>query len=651
MPTTDTTVGRLKLVHPDLGHDGGAALHTKVRNGWTKIGDMMNSRFFTVDGLADTASQDFEHNFKVAFGEVRWILYLRDTGTGELTRIDSGSTPPVSDFTVVATPGFLTTQIRVTNNSGSARDLALVVVHGRGSEQLNDLDDVDLTTPPEDGQALVWDGSTFVPGASGDSSFKLQSITDPNAVIKGGIYKLDSGITLVTYDGVTYGADISPNLDTVLGGNPTDATVYSLYVDRLLLGAPVTIASGKYKGLTATPVLSTNLHLSTTQPESKNPSRYVPIGWIRSADTGTVWSGTGAAFGTFAQRSHDTVAAFISQTEEKIYSVTTAVASNITAHGLTAEPQLINIYYFDGTKKIGLDLSAHLVDVDDTNIEISTLGLTFGGGQYVEVVAFHIPSLAGNVVSLQHAFTSGWMSTTAITSLAHNLNDKADVRGYEVQEYDVLNNRIRNIDRSALVKWFTDTTFELNWTGLLPTADLLYRVVAGGTPIPSTLPVEFGGFNKFVGFGPGSYQTLAAAIAGASPGDSILVAKSHSISGDINVNVSNIRIRSMPGVVVTQTGTLTNGFRITAAGVVLEKMHVKQQSLAGWARGYSFEALHCTADHCVLELDTAQTLAVGVYAQTAANGAMGKIRIVKNGNPLTASANITAVSLLDVLTI
>lgn len=132
MPTTDTQVGRLQLVHPDLGHDGGAALHTKVRTAWTKMSDMMNSRFFTVDALADAASQDFDHNFKTSFDDLQPLLYQRDTGTGELTRLTGTTTPSINDFNIEATPGNETTQVRVTNNSGGPEDLALVLLQNGG---------------------------------------------------------------------------------------------------------------------------------------------------------------------------------------------------------------------------------------------------------------------------------------------------------------------------------------------------------------------------------------------------------------------------------------------------------------------------------------------------------------------------------------
>jgi len=124
-----TVISRLLLDHPALDTAGGAGLHASIETIYTRLGDAVDSRFFTEDALADSSSVDFEHNFKTAFSTLRYDLYTRDTGTGELTLVTDASTPALSSFTVSATPGFLTTKIRVLNSSGSARDIALVVRH------------------------------------------------------------------------------------------------------------------------------------------------------------------------------------------------------------------------------------------------------------------------------------------------------------------------------------------------------------------------------------------------------------------------------------------------------------------------------------------------------------------------------------------
>ncbi len=124
-----TIISRMKLDHPALATAGGSALHTQIETIYTSIGDHVDSRFFTKDALADSASEDFDHNFKTAFADLTIDLYLRDTGTGELTAITDSTSPALSAFTIAATPSFLTTKVRVTNNSGSSRDIAVVVSH------------------------------------------------------------------------------------------------------------------------------------------------------------------------------------------------------------------------------------------------------------------------------------------------------------------------------------------------------------------------------------------------------------------------------------------------------------------------------------------------------------------------------------------
>jgi hypothetical protein len=299
MANTTTKIGRLGLAHADFGYDAGTPLHAALRDMYTRISDNVNSRLLKAPALANGASIDIEHGLQCAFAELRVLLYTYDTGTGELTRVN-----PTTGYTLAATPGTPTTHVRVTNNTGSSKDVALVVVQGRGAEKLDDLDDVDLTTPAEDGQALVWDAALgqFKPGASGDASFKLQSVTDPNAVVKGGYLLLPDGRELATYDGAgalstDFGKDLTVSLDTILGGNPANATAYYLAIDLNSLGAAVVQTD---TGRKVYPITEANLVLITTTPDASNRTRYLFRGVIMSATTGTVWSGAGAKFATLA---------------------------------------------------------------------------------------------------------------------------------------------------------------------------------------------------------------------------------------------------------------------------------------------------------------------------------------------------------------
>lgn len=153
-----TVISRLEVDHPALATAGGSALHTLINAIYLKVGDAIGGRFYTQNALANSSSVDFEHNYKCAFDQLRWTLYIRDTGSGELTRVDAASSPAISSFTIVATPSFLTTKIRVTNSSGSSRDIALVTAHS--PIMFDDVHDVDLTTSaPLTGETVAYDSS------------------------------------------------------------------------------------------------------------------------------------------------------------------------------------------------------------------------------------------------------------------------------------------------------------------------------------------------------------------------------------------------------------------------------------------------------------------------------------------------------------
>jgi hypothetical protein len=284
MANTTSTLGRLQAVHPDLGFDGGVTLEGHVKSTLTKISDAINSRFFVSRLLLDSTSVNFEHNFKCAFSELRINLFLIDGGD-ELTRITEATTPPLSDFSIVAKVGDLTTHITVTNNTGSTQDIALVVVQGKGAEVLSDLGDCD-TTGKEDGQALVYSvgSGKFIPGASGDSSFKFQKLTGTVLTIKKGYLILSTGEEIYS------SADLSPDLATAIPG--ADGNYYG-YFDRTTFPAASTVSGRKLIAMT-----TAQLVFLTTTPDQINLSRYVPIGKVIKS------TGVFSGLETLAMRRH-----------------------------------------------------------------------------------------------------------------------------------------------------------------------------------------------------------------------------------------------------------------------------------------------------------------------------------------------------------
>ena len=304
-----TIVGREKLDHPALGSAGGSALHLAIETIYTNIGNDNPGRFKAYAAIANSAVTTIDHNYGVDFADLNVYIY---TGTHPtLTRV---SNPTASGWTIAATSGFLKTKIDVTApSSGGPHTFVAFIVHG--SSSLDFLTDVDLTVAPEDGQALVYEASStsWKPGASGDASFKIQSVATPNAVIKGGFLLLDNGKELATYDGAgslstDFGKDLTVSLTTILGSAPANATAYYLYIDLNSLSAAVTQTD---TGRSVYAVTVSNFVLSTIAPEFTDMSRYVPRAVIMSATSGTAWSGAGSSFATLAFLSAQTVDAKI----------------------------------------------------------------------------------------------------------------------------------------------------------------------------------------------------------------------------------------------------------------------------------------------------------------------------------------------------
>ena len=130
-------VSRLKLDHPALDDPGGNALHTQVEGLYIKIGNSLSARYFEGIAVANGATVIFDHNFKMPFDELAFKVYLLAGAGGELTVTTE------SDYAIVATPGNLTTQISVTNNSGGVSTFAVLIQSlggaGGGGQTLYDV--------------------------------------------------------------------------------------------------------------------------------------------------------------------------------------------------------------------------------------------------------------------------------------------------------------------------------------------------------------------------------------------------------------------------------------------------------------------------------------------------------------------------------
>ena len=342
-------VSRLQLNHPTLGTAGGAGLHASIESLYTKIGDNMADRWFAIADFDQTEVVDLLHNFETDINNLRYDLY-NFTG-GEWVRLTAATSPARSAFSVIEKVGSEATTLQITNNTGGNNlTFAVGITFDSISLADSDIKDVDIvTTSPEDGQSLVWDSvsSKFKPGASGDSSFKLQGVTDPNVTIKGGYLLLDDGREIATYAGsgtaaTDFGTDIVVNLDTVLGSNPVNATTYYLYLNLLALGSEVTIDNGR-KVYSVAAADTSKFYLSTTKPEAINRAQYAVIGFVKSATTGTVWSGSGAAFGTVASKKHDNGPVAVNPV---VYTLPKQAVGSVGASGQVVAGHVLDINSF-----------------------------------------------------------------------------------------------------------------------------------------------------------------------------------------------------------------------------------------------------------------------------------------------------------------
>jgi hypothetical protein len=410
--------------------------------------------------------------------------------------------------------------------------------------------------------------------------------------LRGGYIELDDNRVLssgTSTSTLNAGGDLTLTVANILsnsGISLAGATLYTLVIDlNTLPTAPNTLDNGR----TVYPWLEANLKLFTTAPEAIDPRRYVYLCQIRTATATTTFAN--ATFINKPARVHDTLAAYFPYAENYALQITSGTGIQTLTHNLTGEPQVVLAYYYDLTNKYLVEDNV-IVSKSSTQIKVNVDAYDVTGGRYIEVQAIYVPGMKA-VAGSSRTFTSAWFQSTATTTLPHGLNDSDDIRGYEVQEWDVTADKIRNIDRSALVVNFDDVNFNLNWTGLVPSATLKYRVVAGGSPLPWAVPSDLGGFTKYVKKGPGSFATVVSALAGAAAGDKVLIFGSTIETANIVVP-AGVELVQQPGTTVTMSGTFNVQF--SGAKGVWKGMNVQYVPTGTLASAVSISAADCIAE-------------------------------------------------------
>jgi hypothetical protein len=299
-------------------------------------------------------------------------------------------------------------------------------------------------------------------------------------------------------------------------------------------------------------------------------------------------------------------------------NVTTNSTSLSLNHVLGGEPQMIALAYYNGTNKVPVDPSSVVITKTAAVITLNTNDFDFTGGKYLEVVAYYQAS-GDNLAVMGSQFRSAWQTSTANTTIAHGLGDIDAIRAYSVIEWDVTNGKRRVV--GGLVENFDGTNFTLDWSGFSPSGTLQYQIVAGGGVLPQALPTMLGGYTRYVGFGPGSFATLTAALAASGAGDSILVNGSYSISAAETVSLSNIRIKFMPNVKITVTAGV-KGLIIAGSDVTVEDAT------------YEFTA-------------ASTTVPAGVEISTGDDVTIERLKVVANATALVITTAVNVLAAAD----
>lgn len=431
-----TIVGREKIDHPSLGASGGSALHVAIETIYTNVGNDMSARFKPFAAVANSAVTVIDHNFGVVFSDLNVYLY-----TGVHPTLVRVTNPTTSGWTIAATVGFEKTKIDITApSSGGPHTFVAYVVHG--SLGIDDLTDVNLSVAAEDGQALVFEAAStsWKAGASGDASFKIQSISTPNAVIKGGYILMDNGKELATYDGAgslstDFGKDITVSLTTIFGSAPANATAYYLYIDLNSLAAPVTQTD---TGRKVYSVVQANFVLSTVAPDVIDLARYVPRAVIKSATTGTVWSGAGSAFATLAFLAGQTVDG----------ALKTFVRPQVTqaAHGFTSSNLGAPLYLTSGgvytlakaDAANTAEVVALLYSIPDANTLVLayfgnvTVNTAVSGGALVVGSTYYVSAATAGLITATEPSTLGHVSKPVGTAISTTVLEFINMRGIVV---------------------------------------------------------------------------------------------------------------------------------------------------------------------------------------------------------------------------
>jgi len=126
--TNDTDYGRAQVTWPDLGHEGGTTLQTKITDGIKKISDNLTGRWAELT-LANLGSTNVVHNFGLATTKLKVLVF--ESGN-QLTAAQKAANYVFSEVD--------TNTFSVQNVSGSSKTFQVIVLAYKGGIEAADFD-------------------------------------------------------------------------------------------------------------------------------------------------------------------------------------------------------------------------------------------------------------------------------------------------------------------------------------------------------------------------------------------------------------------------------------------------------------------------------------------------------------------------------
>lgn len=218
--TNTTNYGRVPITWPDLGHEGGALLQSRIVTGITQLSNNLLGRWTGDVTLANSASTTITHNFGLALTKLKVLVF--DAGV-QLTNAQVAA-----DYVITQVN---TNSYTVQNVSGGSKTIQVITLAFKGGIDANDLD-------PAIGINTTGNVSATKVGAKENDIELNDAATGTGADYKATIRRPSTGMTgntVITVPSVT---------TTLVGRDSTDTLTNKTISDSTFSGGTADASAG-----------------------------------------------------------------------------------------------------------------------------------------------------------------------------------------------------------------------------------------------------------------------------------------------------------------------------------------------------------------------------------------------------------------------